>query len=58
MTRGYADIGGQSLRIFLSSTFRDMSGERELLMKKYVPALRQARARTAAPPPDLRLISA
>ena len=41
MTRCYADIGGQSLRIFLSSTFRDMSGERELLMKKYVPALRQ-----------------
>ena len=41
MNRCYADIGGQSLRIFLSSTFRDMSGERELLMKKYVPALRQ-----------------
>ena len=40
LNRGYSDIGGQSLRIFLSSTFRDMSKEREELMRKYVPALR------------------
>ncbi|KAL1515510.1 hypothetical protein AB1Y20_002132 [Prymnesium parvum] len=41
MQRGYFAMGGRTLRIFLSSTFRDMNGEREILLKKYAPALRQ-----------------
>lgn len=32
-----------SIRIFISSTFRDMHGERDLLMRSVLPAL-QARA--------------
>ena len=41
MERRYGKMGGQTLRIFLSSTFRDMNAERDVFMKRYVPALRQ-----------------
>ena len=34
LSRGYGKSGGKFLRIFLSSTFRDMSRERELLLKR------------------------
>ncbi|KAL1499076.1 hypothetical protein AB1Y20_013591 [Prymnesium parvum] len=39
--RGYGNIGGKTLRVFLSSTFRDMQEERQMLLKRYIPALRQ-----------------
>ena len=39
--RSYAGMGGKALRVFLSSTFRDMNDEREILLKKYIPGLRQ-----------------
>ena len=32
---------GRSLRVFLSSTFRDMNEEREIFTKRYAAALRQ-----------------
>ena len=41
MQRGYNKMGGQTLRVFLSSTFRDMNGERDTFVQKYLPALRQ-----------------
>ena len=41
MQRSYNKMGGQTLRIFLSSTFRDMNGERDTFVQKYLPALRQ-----------------
>ena len=41
MRRVYRDLIGSSLRIFLSSTFRDMNGEREIFIKRYSSALRQ-----------------
>ena len=41
MQRAYGKMGGQTLRIFLSSTFRDMNDERDIFLKRYVPALRQ-----------------
>ena len=41
LQRSYGNVGGRGLRVFLSSTFRDMQGEREILLKKYIPALRQ-----------------
>ena len=40
-SRNYSKLGGQTLRIFLSSTFRDMNAERQIVMTKYVPALKQ-----------------
>ena len=42
MKRGYAEMQGRSLRIFLSSTFRDMNGERAIFTKRYAASLRQA----------------
>ena len=41
MQRAYSKMGGQTLRLFLSSTFRDMNDERDIFLKRYVPALRQ-----------------
>ena len=41
MQRAYKKMGGQTLRIFLSSTFRDMNVERDVFVRRYVPALRQ-----------------
>jgi hypothetical protein len=41
MQRSYKKMGGRTLRIFLSSTFRDMNIERDVFVRRYVPALRQ-----------------
>ena len=41
MHRKYKESTGRSLRVFLSSTFRDMNEEREIFTKRYAAALRQ-----------------
>jgi hypothetical protein len=41
MHRSYGKMGGQTLRIFLSSTFRDMNDERDIFLRRHVPVLRQ-----------------
>ena len=41
LQRNYSKLGGKTLRVFLSSTFSDMTGEREIFTRQYVGALRQ-----------------
>lgn len=37
--------GNREIRVFISSTFRDMMRERDLLVKRVFPALRRIRAK-------------
>lgn len=41
LVRGYRQMRGRSVRVFLSSTFRDMNDERAVFLKRFAPSLRQ-----------------
>jgi hypothetical protein len=41
MARDYSAMRGRSVRVFLSSTFRDMNDERAIFLKRFAPSLRQ-----------------